>query len=299
MSKAEATARAVELRTALLDHGVKAVSIELVQGRGGSGWNGGKFIACLGHHIVSHRGMGLTPGLRLVKEGRTGLPGPLCNGYGGFDEAARIICMGWANHPGEGGPLWTPKGTIPRFNGRPYLFGWEHEGGLRPADWTGSFRTFMGRCHAATVQWLGTDERSHFEHKDWATPEGRKIDRLGYTLASARAELVAAKTNQEAPVIFDFPLQRSALPQGKSIVAMLASLINYAENRTGSAVLPEDGTWPAALTQAFKSYGDANGEHVSGKEYAAIQIAVAKRAAQTGTGGGGFPYGTTVTLAKP
>ena len=182
--------RARVLKVALLDHGVRTVSIEIMQGRPGTPndrWFDRRFIGVLGHHIVSTRSMGLTPGLALIKRGRTDVPGPLANGYGGFDEVARIICMGWANHPGEGGPLALPKGTIPEDGGRPYLFGWEHEGGIRASDWTDSFRTFMGRCHAGTLDWLSVDSRSYGEHKTWA-PD-RKIDRLGYTTISGRAEV--------------------------------------------------------------------------------------------------------------
>jgi hypothetical protein len=187
VTRAQALTAADELRHHLLDAGVRAVSIELVEGRSGSGWYDDRFVGTMGHHIVSRRSQGLTPGLNLVKVGRTDLPGPLCNGYGGFDEIARIICMGWANHPGAGGPYTVPSGTIPANNGRPYLFGWEHEGGISEADWTPSFREFMGRCHAGTLTWLGLDEQSHIEHKTWAPT--RKVDRLNYTLGGARAEI--------------------------------------------------------------------------------------------------------------
>jgi hypothetical protein len=106
VSRTEALAHADRLRESLLDHGVKKVSIELVQGRPGGpndAWWTTTFVGSLGHHIVSRRSQGLTPFLWLVKQGRADLPGPICNGYGGFDEVARIICMGWANHPGRGG----------------------------------------------------------------------------------------------------------------------------------------------------------------------------------------------------
>ena len=184
MSRDAALNRARNLREELQAQGVK-VSIELRTGRSG-GWNAGRFVGCLGHHIVSTRAMGTTPGLALVKHGRSDLPGPLANGYGGWDEVARLITMDWANHPGAGGPMTVPGFTIPASNGRPYLFGWEHEGGTRLADWTPGFREFMGRCHAATLLWLKRDERSYGEHKTWAP--GRKIDRLEYTTSSGRAE---------------------------------------------------------------------------------------------------------------
>lgn len=196
MSRSGALARAYDLRDELQARGVQ-VSIELQQGRPGTPndrWYDTRFIGSMGHHTVSSRSNGLTPVLWLVKAGRSDVPGPLCNGYLGFDGVARIICMGWANHPGAGGPLSLPGGTIPRDGARPYLFGWEIEGGIRESDWDqGGFREIMGKCHAATLAWLARDERSHSEHSTW-TP--RKIDRLGYTLSEARAELKPHLTPQ-------------------------------------------------------------------------------------------------------
>lgn len=189
MTKAEALRRAADLRVALLDHGVKRVVVDLLPGRSGSGWGVDTFVGTMGHHIVSSRRMGLTPGLGVVRNGRPDLPGPLCNGYGGFDETARIVTLGWANHPGAGGPYKVERGTVPRNNGRPYFFGWEFEGGITLDDWTDSFREFMARCLAGSLDWIGATDLSHVEHKTWAP--GRKIDRLGYTLTQARDEVRA------------------------------------------------------------------------------------------------------------
>lgn len=188
MSQATALAAAQQLRTALLDHGVRRVSIELQAGRGPAGdpWHARTFRRPMSHHIVSRRSSGLTPGLALVKRGRSDLPGPLCNGYGGFDLTYRIICMGWANHPGAGGPTTLAGLTVPRNNGRPYFFGTEYEGGLSLADWTDDFREFMGRANAGISAWLGSPADGHAEHATWTS---RKVDRLGYTTASGRAEL--------------------------------------------------------------------------------------------------------------
>jgi hypothetical protein len=110
-----------------------------------------------------------------------------------MDLIARIICLDWANHPGEGGP-WTIEGyRVPRDGGRPYLFGWEHEGGYSDGVWdayytnkaTGkrmTYREFMGRCHAGTLRFLGRPYTAHGEHSTWADLKqiGRKIDRRGY-----------------------------------------------------------------------------------------------------------------------
>ncbi len=191
MSQTEALARALTLKTSLLDHGVRAVSIELQTGRPGTpndAWWDSRFMSCFVHHTVSRPANGNTPCLALVKSGRVDVPGPLCNGYGGFDEVARIICMGWANHPGYGGPLTLPGGTIPMDNARPYGFGWEFEGGIEP--WTESMHAFMARCSAGTLDWLGRGVDSQAEHKTWAPT--RKIDRLNYSTASGRARTAAA-----------------------------------------------------------------------------------------------------------
>jgi hypothetical protein len=110
-----------------------------------------------------------------------------------MDLIARIICLDWANHPGEGGP-WTIDGyRVPRDGGRPYLFGWEHEGGYSDAVWNATYtnkatgkrmtyREFMGRCHAGTLKFLGRPYTAHGEHSTWADLKqiGRKIDRRGY-----------------------------------------------------------------------------------------------------------------------
>lgn len=190
MSRTRAMARAHDLRDELRALNVD-VSIELMPGRSG-GWDGMRPFANLGHHVASRRSQGLTPFLSLVKRGRSDLPGPLCNGYGGFDMVARIITMDWANHSGPGGSWRVPGAVIPRNNGRPYIFGWEMEGGYELSDWPADHREFMARCFAATLKWMGRDERSHGEHGDpWA--KGRKFDRIWYAqnLGAARGEIRA------------------------------------------------------------------------------------------------------------
>jgi hypothetical protein len=187
MSRTVALREARKLKKAIESFGVQT-SIELRTGRDGT-WYDNRFVGSLGHHIVSKRSQGLTPLLSLIKNGRSDLPGPLANCYGGWDLVARIICMEWANHPGVGGPLWTPSGIIPRNNGRPYLFGWEFEGGLLDKDWPPEYHQFMAACLAGTLVYLGKDEKSHWEHGNWA--EGRKFDRRGYynNLSRARREI--------------------------------------------------------------------------------------------------------------
>jgi hypothetical protein len=191
------------LKTALLDNGVPLVSIEVQQGRPSSygTWNAQFVVSDFAHHTVSrYSSSNKTPCLALIKRGRSDLPGPLSNGYGGFDLVARIITLGYANHPGAGGPMVVPSGvakpltyTIPRDSARRYAFGWEFEGGLSETDWSRvytaangkkmSFHEFMARCLNGTQEMYDLPLGAHAEHKTWAPT--RKVDRMGYTKESA------------------------------------------------------------------------------------------------------------------
>jgi hypothetical protein len=216
MSRENALPEARALRGALLKAGVPEVSIELVKGRPAPGdeWNNQFVVSDMAHHTASrYSPNNLTPCLSLVKKGRSDLVGPLCNGYGGWDLCARIITLGYANHPGQGGPLTVPSGvkkppsyTIPKDSARKFAFGWEFEGGIRDADWDivltnprngkkMTFREFMARCLNGTQDQYNLPLDAHTEHKTWAG--ARKIDRLNYTRPRAKAEMkkwaVAAK----------------------------------------------------------------------------------------------------------
>ena len=182
-----------ELPTALRDYGVK-VSVEYQPGRPGIGTD--DFVGTMGHHTAgtwkdrSGRVL-MTPSLYICKHGRPDLPGPLCNGYGGRDLVARLLTLGGANHPGEGGPYTVPGFRIPKDSARAYLAGWEFEHNGLDEPWTDEFLDFSDRCLAATLEVLGRGPSSHLEHKTWAP--GRKFDRSGITLTEARGRIAVAQ----------------------------------------------------------------------------------------------------------
>lgn len=199
-----ALAKARLLKKIMLEHGVPQVSIEILPGRPNSygSWDALYTVSDMSHHTVSrYSPSSLTPVLALCKRGRSDLPGPLCNGYGGWDLTYRIITFGYANHPGYGGPYTVPaltsgKFTIPKDSARRYSWGTEWEGGLSEADWNKvltnprngkkmTMREFMGRSNAALEKFLEIHEGAHMEHSTWTS---RKIDRLGYTRAEGIAE---------------------------------------------------------------------------------------------------------------
>lgn len=182
MSYSSGLAEAKKLKSIMNKHGVKC-SIELVPSTRGS-YNKITKRGVLSHHTASYRRQGATPFLSMVKKGRTGVPGPLSNGYGGRDLVYRILTMGKANHAGRGGP-YRFNSLVPANHGNTYLWGTEYEGGYE--SWSDSEREFMGRANAALLEYHGFGLSGHGEHKTWAGR--RKIDRLNYTTGSGRAEI--------------------------------------------------------------------------------------------------------------
>lgn len=199
-----ALTKARALKRVMLSFGVPEVSIELSPGRPNSygQYDALYVVSEMSHHTVSrYSPSSLTPVLWLCKNGRSDLPGPLCNGYGGWDLCYRIITFGYANHSGYGGPFTVPaltakSFTIPKDSARRYAWGTEWEGGIAESDWSKlltnprnskkmTMREFMGRSNAALEEFHKIHEYAHLEHSTWTS---RKVDRLNYTRAEGIAE---------------------------------------------------------------------------------------------------------------
>lgn len=261
-----AMVRAMIVRDTLLRHGVPEVSLEVQAGRptyGPDPWNACRPVNVTSHHIASRpTPQNPTPGLWLVKRGRSDLPGPLANGTAGVDLVYRILTLGYANHPGEGGPMLVsgPCGayTIPKDVGRPYMWGTEYEGGYDDDTWdrvytnkrTGArmtFREFMGRCNAGLVEAIwringhgrrpppGADLAGyHCEHKTWAPH--RKTDRLNYTTESGRAELRRYAQEDDMPTpedLWNHPVPVFDGKEGETAAARV--VLAQTHNRAGEA----------------------------------------------------------------
>lgn len=287
--------RAQVLRGVLLKHGVPEVSIELQVGRPTSGdaWNACKPVAVFSHHIASRPSKdNPTPGLSLVKRGRSDLAGPLCNGTAGVDLVYRIICMGMSNHPGVGGPLTVrgPMGsfTIPKDVARPFAWGTEYEGGFDDEVWdrvyenrrTGvkmSFREFMARSNAALVEgiWLinGRKQRPrarmdlsgyHGEHKTW-TPE-RKPDRRNYTTERGRDEIRRRVDGEPLPRVSLSNMQKAARGEANHELRGVKH-VQETLNARYDLKLKSGGRWEESTTDAYRRHQREAGnapEHVDG-----------------------------------
>lgn len=89
----------------------------------------------LWHHTATNRAAfdrDNCPTLNMLINGRSDLPGPLCNLALGRDGTVYVVATGVANHAGSG-----VLGNIPRDMGNHYLIGIEMESsGVQPWDWT-------------------------------------------------------------------------------------------------------------------------------------------------------------------
>lgn len=147
---------------------------------------------CVNHHTAgaAKRAGALTPSLRIVTEGRSDLPGPLCNVYQGYDDVVPaktgkkgkvyVVAAGVANHAGL-----PDAGTIRGMTGNSSAYGLEIEHpGTSPI---GMKRAMVAaRIHGALL-WRpnGADlapSDQVVQHHEWAPT--RKID-LGSNMHDA------------------------------------------------------------------------------------------------------------------
>lgn len=262
MSQTTAREAAARLKLLMTKHGVQC-SIELQSGRPWSGdpWYSHKYLL-MNHHTAGPMS-GKTPSLSVVKRGRSDLPGPLSNGYGGRDFVYRIITMGLANHPGVGGPLTLAGFTVPKDSARITAWGteWEHNG---TSPWPSDMREFMGRANAALCEFWRISTGRSCEHSTWTT---RKIDRNTYTASSGQAEIRKfgglIVTPTKPPVRPTRPLP---IPAAKPKSLTVDGAWGPATWRATQWMLrvPQTGRENAATLKALQRYLSMAGSAVSG-----------------------------------
>lgn len=122
------------------------------------------------HHTASNRHAGSAPSLRICRDGRPGIPGPLCNVLIGRDGTVHVIAAGRANHAGLGGPFRN----IPLNSGNAFLAGVEVENDGVGEKWSADLLQTADVVFATLL--LGLRRRSVWliGHKEWAPR--RKID---------------------------------------------------------------------------------------------------------------------------
>lgn len=169
------------LASALRKYGLTVVETEGWQNRGYLGQDLKEVRGVLHHHTATPRSnynYSDAPTLSMCVNGRSDLPGPLCQIVLGRSGTVYLAAAGLANHAGTG-----YAAGIPAHTGNHYFIGIEYESsGIAPWDWTEDQKRVAPYLGAALeleyLQHLPEDMRIQLGHKEYS--DGGKIDPAGW-----------------------------------------------------------------------------------------------------------------------
>lgn len=130
----------------------------------------------IAHHTAD--GAGEAPSLNLCINGRSDLPGPLCQILLGRSGTAYLVASGRANHAGSGS--WK------QVTGNTNAFGIEAENTGRGEPWNNAQIEAYIRIVVVLLKAIGRNQEWVCGHKEWTT---RKIDPNGIDMNWFRAEV--------------------------------------------------------------------------------------------------------------
>lgn len=136
------------------------------------------------HHTASGLS-GNAPSLGICTNGRSDLPGPLCQVLIGRDNTCYVIAAGRANHAGTG--------SYAGVTGNSNVYGVEHENtGIGNEPWREDQRLTAAKVHAALLD----GRRGGFvcQHKEWTS---RKIDKWDQSGPDMRSRVAKAWTTYD------------------------------------------------------------------------------------------------------
>lgn len=140
-----------------------------------------------GHGVVGHWTAGPprsatssnTPSLAVVRDGRPGLSGPLCNVYTAFDGTLYVVAAGKAYHAGVSS--WRGESDL---NG---LYAGNEVESPGNFDYTAAQLDVTPRLHAALLRRMARGSEYSTAHFEVADPDGRKQDGPARNMAAFRS----------------------------------------------------------------------------------------------------------------
>lgn len=148
--------------------------------RGHGGFRAVEGVVC--HHTAD--GPGEYPSLRIVRDGRSDLPGPLCN-YGlARSGAIYVVAAGVAWHAGAS--RWAGFTDL-----NDEFLGIEAESRGTVDDWTAAERDSYDRLCAAILYYARRGADRVAGHREVCLPAGRKIDPAYMDMAAMRGRVAA------------------------------------------------------------------------------------------------------------
>jgi len=208
------------------------------------------------HWTAGPKGTAGRPSLNICVNGRTGIPGPLCNIYLARDGTCVVVSAGRANHAGAGGF----RGLV----GNSAVYGIEAESG-GDGDWTPAMLAAYPRLVAALLSGLGRDASWAHGHHEWAPTRKIDIRDIMPAVRSGAAQILANPNLED-----DMPLNqtdldavyykvqqamrdwrdgnnRNALDLGNQLRADIYGAIGALGQTTGASPVVDPATLAAAL----------------------------------------------------
>lgn len=176
------------------------------------------------HHDALPATVKAANAVRLMRDGRSDLAGPLCNVWGDDDNdrtgergdpVAHLIAAGRANHAGRGGWLGM--------SGNSKVWGIEARNNGIGEPWTPQMVEFLQRISAAFAHYAGHGPEKICGHKEWAP--GRKIDPAGIDMHEFRAEVKWFLGTADSPVL---PTPAMGDAQAASLMLWFVSIYDRA-----------------------------------------------------------------------
>jgi len=213
----------------------------------------GRIFGVLCHHTAGPKD-GNMPSLNTLVNGRSDLPGPLCQLGLGRDGTYFVVAAGKANHAGKGN--W--KGIV---NGNTNLIGIEAENTGLPNDspWPDVQVDAYHRGVAAILTHIGQPVDFCAGHKEYALPAGRKTD-PDFDMVPFRAAVATIMSGAApAPVLIPAaePPAQPGAPAGRPTIrrGSTGDLVREVQAKVGVGA---DGIFGAQTEAAVRDFQRAH-----------------------------------------
>lgn len=199
------------------------LDVEFVAGWEGRGHGTLTPKSVMAHHTATPATVaGDYPSLKIVRDGRAGLSGPLCNFGLGRSGKVYVVALGFAYHAGVVHKTqWQNRYSVG--------IEAEHPGGSAP--WPDAQRAAYALLVAEIVREFGLPLADVVGHKEAASPTGRKVDPT-FDMNALRSD-VAAALQGVAPAT---PAPPAPAPEPSSQEVNVAALPTVREGDRGDAV---------------------------------------------------------------
>lgn len=197
-------------------------------------------------HHTAGAATGDLPSLRIVRDGRPGLAGPLAHLMLSRAGVWVPIAAGLAWHAGDGSAPWVPG------SGNRYLIGIEAESCGTRDDWTPEQREAYPLGVAALCRRLGVGADRVIGHKEWAPR--RKVDPAFWDLDDFRAR-VAAHLRADSTAAVPVTTTSGRDPDPMALIPLLVT----PERTFRAAFMVEAGAGSQAVDHAWITIGSTWG----------------------------------------